>query len=114
MRSDGRRMFSIARRRRERHSIERHGAVVAALVFCAATSGAAAEITPLERQRLAAHLEMTGAWLADEVSNLSQQQLEFRRAPGSWSILEVLDHLVVVGAIYWEDLQKAVRAGPRT
>jgi hypothetical protein len=49
--------------------------------------------------------------LIDELSNLSQPQLEFRRAPpGSWSILEVFEHLIVVGPIYWNDLQKAVKA----
>ena len=71
-----------------------------------------AEITPLERQRLVAHLEMTSSWLMSELSNLSPAQLEFRPAPGSWNILEVLEHLVMVGQIYWDDLQTAVRAKP--
>ena len=71
-----------------------------------------AQISALDRQRLAAHMEMTASWLADEVSKLSQAQVEFRRAPGSWSILEVLDHLVVVGPIYWQDLQKGVAGKP--
>jgi hypothetical protein len=43
------------------------------------------------------------------VSGLSPAQLEFRRAPGTWSILEVVDHLVVTGEIYWEDLRKGIR-----
>jgi hypothetical protein len=64
----------------------------------------------MDRQRLVAHLQMTASWLIDEVSNLSQAQLEFRRAPETWSIMEVIEHLIVVGPIYWEDLQKAVRA----
>jgi hypothetical protein len=76
------------------------------------TSPAIAQISDLERERLVAHLEMTGRWLADEVSNLSPAQLEFRRAPDTWSILEVLDHLVVVGPIYWEDLQRGVQGPP--
>ena len=71
-----------------------------------------AQISALDRQRLAAHMEMTASWLANEVSKLSQAQVEFRRAPGSWSILEVLDHLVVVGPIYWQDLQKGVAGKP--
>ena len=71
-----------------------------------------AQISALDRQRLAAHMEVTSSWLVDEVSKLSQAQVEFRRAPGSWSILEVLDHLVVVGPIYWQDLQKGVAAKP--
>jgi hypothetical protein len=70
------------------------------------------QITALDRQRLLAHMEMTSKWLADEVSSLSQAQLEFRRAPGTWSVLENLDHLVVVGPIYWEDLQRGVKGKP--
>ena len=75
-------------------------------------SPAAAQMSDIERERLAAHLEMTANWLIDEVSHLSQAQLEFRRTPNTWSILENLEHLVVVGPIYWEDLQRAVRGKP--
>jgi hypothetical protein len=70
-------------------------------------------MTPIERQRVVAHLEMTSAWLLDEVSGLSAAQLAFRPSPDAWSILQVLDHLVVVGPIYWKDLQAAVAAPPR-
>ena len=71
-------------------------------------------ITDLERQRLVAHMEMTASWLEDEVRGLSTAQATFRPARNSWTILEVLDHLVVVGPIYWKDLQSAkeVSAGP--
>jgi hypothetical protein len=79
------------------------------MLLASAASPVAAQMTPLERQRLAAHLEMTSSWLSDELSGLSKAQLEFRRAPGTWSILEVLDHLVVVGDIYWEDLRNGVK-----
>jgi hypothetical protein len=70
-------------------------------------------ITDLERQRLVAHMEMTASWLEDEVRGLSTAQAAFRPAPNAWTILEVLDHLVVVGLIYWKDLQgaKEVSAG---
>ena len=64
-------------------------------------------ITDLERQRLVAHMEMTASWLEDEVKGLSPAQAAFRPARNSWTILEVLDHLVVVGPIYWKDLQSA-------
>jgi DinB superfamily len=69
-----------------------------------------APLTGRERQRLIAHLEMTASWLTDEVSGLSPGQLAFRRAPDAWTILEVLDHLLVVGPIYWQDLQNALKA----
>jgi DinB superfamily len=67
----------------------------------------AGPLTDMERQRLVAHLEMTGSWLEDELTGLSTAQLDFRRAPGEWTIREVFDHLVVVGPIYWKDLQGA-------
>ena len=70
---------------------------------------AAAPMTRLERQRLVSHLEMTESWLVDEVSGLSPQQLNFHPAPGTWSILENLDHLVVCEPIYWQDLQNALK-----
>jgi hypothetical protein len=87
-------------------------ALSATLLFTLAAP-AAAQMTDLERQRLVAHLEMTASWLHDEVSHLSQAQLEFRQAPGTWNILEVLEHLVVVGPIYWKDLMDGV-TGPRS
>ena len=79
--------------------------VVVMLMLRAAPAGA--QITDLERQRLIAHLEMTGSWLEDEVSALSSEQVNFRPSANAWTILEVLDHLVVVGQIYWQDLQGA-------
>lgn len=75
-----------------------------------AGTAVAAPMTPLERQRLVAHLEMTAKWFVDEVSRLSPAQLAFRPTPESWTILEVIDHLVVVGPIYWQDLQNALKA----
>jgi hypothetical protein len=72
-----------------------------------AISVAAPPITDVERQRLVAHMQMTASWLEDEVSGLSAAQVTFRPSATSWTILEVLDHLVVVGPIYWRDLQNA-------
>jgi hypothetical protein len=87
--------------------------VVAMLMFAFGTdSGLAASLTPLERQRLVAHLEMTGSWLVDEVSGLSPAQLQFRPAPGAWSIMEVVEHLTVAEPIYWRQLREAMKATP--
>ncbi len=74
----------------------------------------AGPLTGLERERLIAHLEMTEGWLIDEVSRLSPAQLAFKTAPDAWSIMQVVDHLVIVGPIYWLDLQKAVQGPPST
>jgi hypothetical protein len=67
----------------------------------------AAQLTNLERQRLVAHMQMTAGWLEDELAGLSPAQLAFRPAAGVWSILDVLDHIIVVQPIYWRDLQGA-------
>jgi hypothetical protein len=77
------------------------------VVAAVAIPAAAPPITDLERQRLVAHMQMTAGWLEDEVSGLSPAQAAFRPSANSWTILDVLDHLVVVGPIYWNDLQKA-------
>lgn len=84
----------------------------AVLLLVSPAAPAAARISDMDRQRLIAHLEMTSGWFLDEVSGLTPAQLEFRRAPGTWSILEVIDHLAVVGEIYWNDLQRAVKGPP--
>jgi hypothetical protein len=78
--------------------------VVAAVAI---PNAGAPPITDLERQRLVAHMQMTASWLEDELSGLSAAQAAFRPSATSWTILEVLDHLVVVGPIYWRDLQNA-------
>jgi hypothetical protein len=77
------------------------------VVAAGAIPTATPPLTDLERQRLVAHMQMTASWLEDEVSGLSAAQAAFRSSPTSWTILEVLDHLVVVGPIYWNDLQSA-------
>lgn len=87
--------------------------IVAVFLFAlGASSALAASLTKLERQRLVAHLEMTESWLVDEVSGLFPAQLQFRPAPEAWSIMEVVEHLLVAEPIYWEDLRKAVKAPP--
>ena len=87
---------------------------IAAVFLFALNAGSAVaqSLTSLERQRLVAHLEMTGSWLAGEVSGLSPAQLQFRPAPGAWSIIEVVEHLLVAEPIYWQDLRKAIEAPP--
>jgi DinB superfamily len=85
----------------------RHLTAFVVCVFAWGATGAAAPMTALERQRLVSHMDVTERSLMDELSDLSPAQLAFRPAPNSWTILEVLDHLVVVGPIYWKDLRSA-------
>jgi hypothetical protein len=86
--------------------------LVAMLFGLGAGSAAAAPMATLERQRLVAHFEMTESWLISEVSGLSPVQLRFRPAPGVWTVLEVVEHLMVAEPIYWQNLQEAMKASP--
>ena len=85
-------------------------AALAALVSTA--SPRAAALGELDRERLVAHLEMTSAWLADELADLTPAQSQFRPAPDAWSIADNLEHLVLVEDVYWEDLQSALKQPP--
>jgi hypothetical protein len=82
------------------------------LMLAVSGSSGAGPLTNLERQRLISHLDMTERWLVDEVSQLSPAQLAFKPSPDAWSIMRVIDHLVVVGPIYWKDLQEAMKGAP--
>lgn len=88
--------------------------VMVCVVWAATATAGPPPMTDLERQRLLAHMEMTSAWLVDEITGLTPAQLAFRRAPGEWSIAQVIDHLLVVSPIYWADLQAAVKSPPIT
>jgi len=85
---------------------------VIALVGCISVGRlSAAALSPTERQHLVAHLEMTAAWLADEIAGLTPAQIDFHPNLDAWNIAQVVEHLVVVAPIYWRDLQTALE-GP--
>lgn len=65
-------------------------------------------MTAGERQRLVAHFEMTNAWLASEVTGLSEAQLTFRMTPESWSIMDVVEHLAIAEPQYWKNFQDSL------
>jgi hypothetical protein len=83
-----------------------------ALFSLALKPAVGAPMTNLERQRLLAHLQMTQSWLADEVAGLTPEQVNFHPASGAWSILEVIEHLVIAEPIYWQDFQRAMKSPP--
>jgi uncharacterized damage-inducible protein DinB len=85
-------------------------AVVALLAWTGSTGTAA--LTERDRQRLLSHLDMTSGWLIDEVAGLTDAQIQFRRAPDTWTIAQIVDHLVVVAPIYMQNLQAAVKQPP--
>lgn len=78
------------------------------LALAAAVPAWCAPPSPLDRQRLIAHFEMTESWLADETANLSDEQLHFRPAPTAWSILDCVEHLDLAEPEYWKMLKSAM------
>ena len=67
------------------------------------------ELSPGDRQRLVAHLEMTESWLVSEVSGLSQAQLTYRMTPESWSVMDVVEHLAIAEPQYWKQLRDSLK-----
>jgi hypothetical protein len=82
------------------------------LLAVSVSTAQAGPLSQLERERLVAHLEMTGQWLRDEVANLSEAQLRYRPAPEQWTVAEVVQHLVIAEPNYWKLLQDGVRRPP--
>ena len=85
------------------------------LVLAIASVGVlpAASMTQSDRQRLIAHLQMTQSWLRDEVLSLSMAQLNYRPAPGKWTVAETLDHLVIAEPNYWKLFSDGMKNPPR-
>jgi hypothetical protein len=78
--------------------------VAVAVILAVAMPTIAGPMTPGDRQRLLAHLEMTEAWLVSELEGLSEAQLRFKMSPESWSITEVAEHLAIAEPQYWKNL----------
>jgi hypothetical protein len=69
----------------------------------------AGPMTPGERQRLIAHLQMTEDWLVGELAGLSDAQLTFKMTPESWSIKDVAEHLAIAEPQYWTNLEASLK-----
>ena len=83
--------------------------------YCALSTVVIAEgMTPVDRQRLLAHLEMTESWVVSEVHGLSDGQLRFRMTPDSWSITDVIEHLAIAEPQYWQRVQDSMKQPAHT
>lgn len=82
------------------------------LMAVTAATACAEPLSQLDRERLLAHLEMTGSWLRDEVAHLSPAQLQYRPGPEKWTVAEVVEHLVLAEPNYWKLLQDGVHRAP--
>jgi len=85
------------------------GILLLATILGAAAPAAAGPLTPGERQRLIAHLEMTEDWLVGELAGLSDAQLTFRMTAESWSIKDVAEHLAIAEPQYWTNLETSMK-----
>ena len=85
------------------------------LILVVSTAPAVAgPLTPGDRQRLLAHLDMTEGWLVSELDGLSKEQLTFRMTPESWTITDVVEHLAIAEPQYWKQLQDSMLLPPAT
>ena len=82
---------------------------VAAAAYFLTASIAAAPMTAGDRQRLVAHLDMTGSWLVSELSGLSPAQLTYKTSPDAWSVAEVTEHLAIAEPQYWQQVQDSMK-----
>ncbi|MPY90207.1 MAG: DUF664 domain-containing protein [Luteitalea sp.] len=79
------------------------------MTLLAAVPRAGDAMTERDRQHLLAHLDMTEAWLLSELEGLSRDQLQYRMAPERWTIMEVVEHLAIGDARYWQRLQDSMK-----
>lgn len=85
------------------------GALILAAALAYPMAALAGPMTPGERQRLVAHLEMTESWLASELDGLSDAQLTFKMTPESWSIKDVAEHLAIAEPRSWTNLEASLK-----
>ena len=85
------------------------GALILAAALTLPTHALADPMTPGERQRLIAHLQMTEDWLVGELEGLSDAQLTFKMTPESWSIKDVAEHLAIAEPQYWTNLEASLK-----
>ena len=85
------------------------GALILAAALALPTHALADPMTPGERQRLIAHLQMTEDWLVGELEGLSDAQLTFKMTPESWSIKDVAEHLAIAEPQYWTNLEASLK-----
>jgi uncharacterized damage-inducible protein DinB len=66
-------------------------------------------MTPADRERAVSYLSQTRDNLLRATSGLSPAQLEFKSAPGRWSVADCLEHIVVVENFFLERVSAALQ-----
>ncbi len=99
---------------KEMMSLPKQTLSCAVLLSCGLGMLSADSLSQRDREHLIAHLQMTGSWLPDEVSRLSDAQLNFRSTPGTWTVAEVVQHLVISEPNYWKLFRDGMDHPPRS
>lgn len=69
-------------------------------------------MTPAERENMLKELDQTRDEFLHAVEGMSEEQLEYREAPGRWSVAEIIEHVTVAehGMLGW--IENALRSAP--
>jgi uncharacterized damage-inducible protein DinB len=69
-------------------------------------------MTPAERENMLKELDQTRDEFLHAVEGMSEEQLEYREAPGRWSVAEIIEHVTVAehGILGW--IENALRSAP--
>jgi uncharacterized damage-inducible protein DinB len=69
-------------------------------------------MTPAERERAATYLAETRENLVCSTRNLWRAQLQFKPAPDRWSVVECLEHIIVVEGLILSNIEKTLQQAP--
>jgi hypothetical protein len=89
----------------------KYGYLLLALLVITGLAGTitSTSITSKERKFAASHLKDTkGGDVLKSIKGLSRAQLDFKTAPGKWSIKECVCHIAVSERILWQTLENAM------
>lgn len=73
-------------------------------------TGPSGSLTVADRRQGVDHLERSRATVVGAVGRLSQEQWNFREAPGRWSVGEVVEHLALSEEVLFENVQQVMKA----
>ena len=87
-----------------------------ALVICAACSGVLAQdkgkMSNEEKAKVINLLIDSNKATINALEHLSDEQLNFRSAPGKWSIAEVAEHIMLAESLIFSAVERALAADP--
>lgn len=67
------------------------------------------EISKEEREKALAHLQSTKAALMEAVDGLTEEQLNYKATPESWSIAECVEHIAISEGMIFELIKESLK-----